>query len=101
MVLLISIMDQVSHVLLVAEDLLVVNVQLIKTVENHMKHRGTHGSRSRSCSSAKWAFVGADRSASRSTVTPRDVLEIIITTIITTPIRFVQTHHPHHYHKPG
>ena len=51
-VLLISIMDQVSHVLLVADDLLVLNVQLIEAVENRLKHRGTHCSRSGSRNSA-------------------------------------------------
>ena len=60
MVLLISITDQVSHVLLVAEDLLVLNVQLIDTVKNRLKHRGTHGSRSGSHSCARWAHVGAE-----------------------------------------
>ena len=87
MVLLICIIDQVSHVLLVVEDLLVLDVQLIETVENRLKHKGTHGSRSGSRSSVRWAHAGIDRSARPSTVTLRDVLDIIITTIITTPIR--------------
>ncbi|KAJ8424935.1 hypothetical protein Cgig2_030891 [Carnegiea gigantea] len=81
-------MDQVNHVLLVAEDILVLNVQLVEMVENRLKHRGTRGSRSGSRNSARWARVGADRSASSSTWTLRDVLDIIITTIITNHIRF-------------
>ena len=46
MLLLIGIMNQMGHVLLVPEDLLILDMQLIEVVENGLKYRRTHRTRS-------------------------------------------------------
>jgi len=82
--LLIYIVNQVSYVLLVAENVLVLDLQLIKTVEHHQKYGGTHGPRWSSSSNDRGASARAYRSPPPTTLASRDLLDIIITSIIIT-----------------